>query len=400
MPAPTIVATKHGVDVTTGRVLSLDVLRGVAILLVIGRHHFINPRDAGLLFVPAAVWQRYGWTGVDMFFVLSGFLVGGLLLRETLERGELHVPRFLVRREFKIWPSYYLFLIWVVIKSLITSPEPAGHAMASLWPKLWPCLANIQNYFATPRLHLWSLAVEEHFYLILPLVVKWLAPNPKALRKLTLPWVLGGVFVSCLSLRLWVALTQPLSDSHLYYTHLRLDSLAFGFLIAYVYYTRRDFWNRLAGHRRWLIGGGLLAVAPSGVVPPTSVFEFSAGLTLLYLGYGALLVACVSATEASSLISRAFRSIPGRWLGFVGFYSYSIYLWHVDLGWPLGAALENGWRFPSNTLTWIAGTAVYVGLAVLVGVVMAKLIEVPTLRLRDRIYPRRARAMDVSVGQL
>src|SRR5580658_8107142 len=112
----------QGVATKTGRVLSLDVLRGVAILLVIGRHHFINPRDAGLLFVPAAVWHRYGWTGVDLFFVLSGFLVGGLLLKETLERGELHVPRFLVRREFKIWPSYYVFLIWVTIKTVITSP--------------------------------------------------------------------------------------------------------------------------------------------------------------------------------------------------------------------------------------------------------------------------------------
>lgn len=398
MQAPTIVTAQPGVDAKGGRVLSLDVLRGVAILLVMGRHHFINPRDAGLMFVPAAVWHRYGWTGVDLFFVLSGFLVGGLLLKETLERGELHVPRFLVRREFKIWPSYYVFLIWVAIKTVITSPEPARQALASFWPKLWPCLANIQNYFDTPRLHLWSLAVEEHFYLVLPLVVKWLAPNPAALRRLTLPWVLGGVFVASLSLRGWVALTQPPSNMYMYYTHLRLDSLAFGFLLAYVYYTRRDDWNRIARHRRWLIAGGLLAVAPSGVLLPESAFEFSAGLTLLYLGYGALLVACVSATEPASLTARAIHSAPGRALGFVGFYSYSIYLWHVDLDWPLGAALRNGWSFPSSTLTWIVGTAVYAALAVLVGVAMAKLVELPTLRLRDRIYPRRTRAMDVSAG--
>jgi len=397
MQVPITVAAQR-VGTKTGRVLSLDVLRGIAILLVIGRHHFIDPRNAGLLYVPAAVWQRYGWTGVDLFFVLSGFLVGGLLLKETLERGELHVPRFWVRREFKIWPSYYVFLMWVVIKTVITSPQPAGQALASLWPKLWPCLANIQNYFDMPRLHLWSLAVEEHFYLTLPLVVKWLAPNPVALRRLTLPRVLGGVFVASLSLRGWVALTQPPSDAYLYYTHLRLDSLAFGFLLAYVYYTRRDDWNRIAQHRRWLIAGGLLAVAPSGVLPPDSAFELSAGLTLLYLGYGALLVACVSATEPSSLIARTFRSAPARALGFVGFYSYSIYLWHVDLDWPLGAALRNGWGFRSSTLTWIAGTAVYVALAVLAGVTMAKLVEFPTLRLRDRIYPRRAGAMDISTG--
>lgn len=398
MQAPTTITAQHGVVNKSGRVLSLDVLRGIAILLVIGRHHFINPRDAGLLFVPAAVWHRYGWTGVDMFFVLSGFLVGGLLLNETLERGDLHIPRFLVRREFKIWPSYYLFLLWVTIKAVITSPEPAGPALAALWPKLWPCLANIQNYFDTPRIHLWSLAVEEHFYLLLPLVVKWLAPNPAALRRLTLPWTLGSVLVVSLSLRAWVALTQPPSNAYMYYTHLRLDSLTFGFLLAYVYHARRDCWNRIAQHRRWLIAGGLLAVAPSGVLLPEGAFEFSAGLTLLYLGYGALLVASVSATEPSSLIARAFSSLPGRLLGFVGFYSYSIYLWHVDLDWPLGAALRNGWSFPSRTLTWIAGTVVYVALAVLVGVVMAKLVEFPTLRLRDRIYPRRTRAMDASAG--
>ena len=229
--------------------------------------------------------------------------------------------------------------------------------------------------------------------------MKLLAPNAASLRKMTLPWILCGVFAGSLSLRVGVALTHPESSAYLYYTHLRLDSLAFGFLLAFIYHTRHDFWKRIAQHRRLLDWNRFRSrLHLRDCCSPDGALEFSIGLTLLYLGYGALLIACVSATEPSHPIARAFNSVPGGWVGFVGYYSYSIYLWHVDLDWPLGVALRNGWAFQSNTLTWIAGTAVYVAAAVLVGVAMARLVEFPTLRLRDRIYPRRTRAVNASTG--
>src|SRR5690348_13300609 len=93
------------------RMVQLDFLRGVAILLVLGRHSVISQRDAGFLRPLATAWHRIGWTGVDLFFVLSGFLVGGLLFKELRKSSHLDVRRFLIRRAFKIWPSYYAFLV-------------------------------------------------------------------------------------------------------------------------------------------------------------------------------------------------------------------------------------------------------------------------------------------------
>ena len=94
----------HGFEVSnmTNNVRSkqLDLLRGIAILLVIGNHAALRPQDAGI-FTPFAIWwRRFGWTGVDLFFVLSGFLIGGLLMRELQSRDSLDVKRFLVRRWF------------------------------------------------------------------------------------------------------------------------------------------------------------------------------------------------------------------------------------------------------------------------------------------------------------
>jgi peptidoglycan/LPS O-acetylase OafA/YrhL len=92
------------------RLVQLDVLRAVAVLLVFGRHAVIQPPDAGLLKNFAGVWYRLGWTGVDLFFVLSGFLIGGLLFKELRTRSQLDVGRFLIRRGLKLWPAYYVYV--------------------------------------------------------------------------------------------------------------------------------------------------------------------------------------------------------------------------------------------------------------------------------------------------
>ena len=103
---------------------------------------------------------------MDLFFVLSGFLVGGLLFNELRGRGKLDVPRFLIRRGFKIWPSYYVYLAAVAVLM-------ARRSVPGLAASLLPNLLNVQNYFGTPLQHTWSLAVEEHFYLALPLLLLW-----------------------------------------------------------------------------------------------------------------------------------------------------------------------------------------------------------------------------------
>src|SRR5882672_3141516 len=128
-----------------GRLVQLDVLRAIAVLLVFCRHGIIPPAS-GRLEPLAQSLHRLGWTGVDLFFVLSGFLVGGLLFSELKNSGKLDAPRFLIRRGFKIWPSYFAYLLFLLV--VLRRDTDA------LW--LWVYnLVHVQNYFGTPRPHTW-----------------------------------------------------------------------------------------------------------------------------------------------------------------------------------------------------------------------------------------------------
>ncbi|NBX63664.1 MAG: acyltransferase, partial [Bacteroidetes bacterium] len=89
--------------------ISLDLLRALAILLVLGRHSFAN-----------GLWHWIGWSGVDLFFVLSGFLVSGLIFQEVKTQGDVRLGRFLVRRALKIYPSFYVFLLVSVLAAWMT----------------------------------------------------------------------------------------------------------------------------------------------------------------------------------------------------------------------------------------------------------------------------------------
>ena len=183
---------------------SLDVLRAIAVLLVLGRHMPLATSTGDSWISDAiAVWHRGGWIGVDLFFVVSGFLVSRLLLREYEDRGSLDVGRFLVRRGFKIYPSFYFFFIVTIVRRLLWD-EPlmrsgvVGEA----------CF--VQNYLGTLWGHTWSLAVEEHFYILLPLSLLALlqyrlASHPFAV----LPRIIGVVCVLVLAARIANACIFP-----------------------------------------------------------------------------------------------------------------------------------------------------------------------------------------------
>jgi len=139
-----------------GRLMQLDVLRGAAILLVLCRHGIVSSERAGWLKSLSFHLWHLGWTGVDLFFVLSGFLVGGLLFKEIRVSGRLNAKRFLVRRGFKIWPAYFVFLAFVFVRESRIKTHTVKGALRALLPNL----VHLQNYLGTPRPITWSLAVE------------------------------------------------------------------------------------------------------------------------------------------------------------------------------------------------------------------------------------------------
>ena len=171
------------------RLKQLDILRAVAILLVLGRHFDI--------FEP---WHLGGWSGVDLFFVLSGFLISGLLFTEFKSAGQIRVGRFLIRRGFKIYPPFYaLTALTVAIKLLHDGNLRVSELLSDLF--------YLQSYIPGLWDHTWSLAVEEHFYLALPLVLIVLCGISRHRQDpfRSLPRLFLVVAGASLALRFWLA---------------------------------------------------------------------------------------------------------------------------------------------------------------------------------------------------
>ncbi len=363
------------------RLLGLDLLRFLAVALVIGRHLPPLPDawspSAKFLFL---VWQQGGWVGVDLFFVLSGFLVSGLLFTEYRSRGRISVVRFYTRRGWKIYPPFFALIAVTLIVDWASGFPVAKHQLVAE-------LLFLQSYLPHLWGHTWSLAVEEHFYLVLaPVLLVVLAFNRPRSSPLSpiIPLTLC-VMVCVLLLRLIHEQYNPnySHQTHLYPTHLRFDSLFFGVGISYAYHfhTRR-FSELFTPLRFWLILCGALLLTPAFAFRlETTPFIFTVGLTLFGLGSGMLLVGVL------------LSEIPGNRfivvLATLGTFSYSIYLWHplVDT-WGV-------WLFEHATgitLQPASGVriAFYLIGSIIAGVIMARAVELPALRLREMWFPARA----------
>lgn len=360
---------------TKARLTGFDVLRVVAVLLVLGRHMPAAPPDWPALSRGIfGAWQRGGWVGVDLFFVLSGFLVSGLLFAEYNARRTISPVRFFTRRGWKIYPPLLMLVVVTVALNSVFG-APADHrALVELF--------FLQSYRQGLWNHTWSLAVEEHFYLMLPLLLVLLLRfnrrSPSPLRPVL---AIGTVIVAGeLALRLLTWHRRPVYShfTNLFATHLRLDSLFFGVMVSYAYHFHREQFVRiLAPWRVHLLVTGTLLFVPAFVFDlETTPFIFTYGLTLFYLGAGMVMVGALLSNLQDNRVLAGVATI--------GIYSYSIYLWHMPMllwGVPLAQQLT-GTLFGFGT-----GAIVYVGGSLAAGALMARLVESPSLHLRDRWFP-------------
>jgi len=232
----------------------------------------------------------------------------------------------------------------------------------------------LQNYLPAAwwaREHGWSLAVEEHFYLLLPpalLLVRW-----ARFRRAPVRWaaaIVGCLAALTLGRRLLMVLRGADAVPVLFATHFRLDALAFGVLLSVVWHYapgRVQLFRRL---RSLLMPAGLLLTVPCYFLDVEHPFVITLGLTLNYLGYGMVLAAALT-------MPRLLPSPLARPLAWIGFYSYSIYLWHLP--W-LAVCRASGFEEAGRALVYYAGS-------ITIGVVLAKLVELPALRLRERWLP-------------
>ena len=362
------------------RLPQLDLLRAVAVILVIGNHSAICPPETSAVFNQiTGIWYRGGWAGVDLFFVLSGFLIGGLLFSEYKKRGTIDIKRFLVRRSFKIYPAFwFLILTTFLINALTGKPNVQADFLSEI--------LFIQNYYPGIWAHTWSLAVEEHFYIFLSLLFgvflyldKKTGDNPFDF----IPKIFVLLAVVCLALRYFTDIYSGFSyEVNVEQTHLRIDSLFYGVFLSYLWNFRGLSENDWLRKNKLLVGmAGVCCFIPAFIFDLFETFLLETfGLTMLYFGGGFLLLALLKSDLGASRLLRGLARI--------GKYSYSIYLWNL----PMHAGLMKFTDFAAEH--WFLYAFIYWSGTFVLGIGTAKLIEYPVLKLRDRLMPSNISALE------
>jgi peptidoglycan/LPS O-acetylase OafA/YrhL len=366
------------------RAPGLDLLRAIAIVWVMYYHGAVM----GLIADGDPVADT-GWMGVDLFFALSGYLIGSQLFR-PMARGQAPDPwRFYLRRGLRTLPAYL-----VVLALYFTIP--AFRERPRIEP-LWEFLTFTENLFidfSQPKAfsHVWSLCVEEQFYLVMPFAAWLLARRPRASTAITacIVILLGGM---ALRATIWTWGLEPLRgvigpgghtqryQEWIYYpTWSRLDGLLGGVVLALIAAFRPVLWAAMMRRANLLGVLGLAAIAVSIWMfrDRTSFATTVFGYPLLSLGMAGMVAA---AAGPSGLLGR--RAIPGA--GAVAAMAYSFYLTHKQVyhmaHLAVGDALDH---------QPILAFTVYAGAALAVGALLYWGVERPFLKLRDRLGARPA----------
>jgi len=297
----------------TGNRPCLDVLRTLAVALVLVYHIQTFCQHATLTLKTPFV--RFGWSGVDLFCVLSGLLIGGQLWKELKGSGTVDVGRFILRRGFRIWPLYFFLIAFLLSQHIFF-----GYKRPYLWLDA-TFLANYYQFFHVPRPEIgggWSLCLEEQFYLLIPILVMVCAKfiPRRFLFGLAVVWFLALPIIRHFVL-------QGIHDPNArrlavyYYFHTHSDSLAIGLLISWIM-----TWKPEVLPKSRLVDAALLLVFLLGFS-----LWYSSGLTYLYsvvaVSYGAITFLLLRVPLPFLLRSNVFYVISRL--------SFGIYLLHAGL---------------------------------------------------------------------
>jgi peptidoglycan/LPS O-acetylase OafA/YrhL len=327
--------SKPGLSNRSRRIPELDGLRGIAILLVLIYHFVIIP---GGLSVASASLPAYlialgklSWSGVDLFFVLSGFLIGGILLDARTSRN--YFKAFYMRRFHRILPIYLAMclVLWIVsslsidswlpaLGDLFGGTRPPWYVYATFTQNIWMALYGWGPGWLSVT---WSLAIEEQFYLTLPFIIWRVKPA-------RLPYILAIVALAAPVIRALIYFNFPYRDMSLVtyvLTPCRTEGLMLG-VAAALFVRRPDGWDLLMKHKRLLYGS--LIVFSIGMVLLTLSVRRMGAMTMATVSYTwiALFYVCVlliGVSQKTGLLSRLLRN---RALMSLGGIAYGTYLFH------------------------------------------------------------------------
>jgi peptidoglycan/LPS O-acetylase OafA/YrhL len=354
----------------------LDVLRFFAFLLVFVHHAlpqeagaYTTPGDAAAAFISALVVA--GGLGVDLFFALSAFFITTLLLIEERTAGRIDVPRFLIRRALRIWPLYFAFLLASVYLIPLALPgEDLGRHFGAFLVFLgnWACV--FMGYPKSVAAPLWSVSVEEQFYVAWPLLL--LALGTKRIASVALVMLL---IASAVRVALWLmGVGHPAVWAN---TFARLDPIAVGILLAWVSQRRS-----LTVSRAWL----LPLVMTGSLMPPAAILLFGPES---FAGGGSLVLYPAAAIGSGLLLLAVIFSAgsPPRWavnpvLIHLGRVSYGLYVFHV-LAIALVERYVPLWRMEAGFARMATQAAFAFVLTVVFAVLSYRMLERPFLKLKQ-----------------
>ena len=384
-----------------GFIPPLDGLRGVAILMVM-LHHSTRFRQTTGFDGPIGSLLAFCWTGVDLFFVLSGFLITGILL--DTRGGERYFINFYARRTLRIFPLYYLVLLlaFVVLPKFpaifaaltgqvgVPAEEQVELLAAQAEVPQWPYWLYLTNFSIADRGWAhgltdigWSLAIEEQFYLVWPLVI-WLCPPRR------IAWLCTGIYVAEVFARSYARASDVAALPIYVVTWFRLDGFVIGALLAIA--QRRGIMpalDRLAPTVVMAGVAGLITCAILGGHPwwwNRRMQQF--GYSLIAVTAGAMLVSAIT-RPADSVWPRI---LSAGWLRAFGKYSYCLYLIHVPVIRAVREYVFNPWEY--EALAPFTGQMLFYAVTTAPAFALAwlswRLFEAPILRLKERFPYQRA----------
>jgi peptidoglycan/LPS O-acetylase OafA/YrhL len=358
---------------------SLEGVRGYAFLIVFF-HHCCDVGltiPAGWRWFPLRLLEQLGLIALPVFFVLSGYLICGILIGTREREGYFRV--FYSHRFLRVIPLYYLTLICVGLVCAINGYKP-GFLFWSQFlyiHNLFPSYASIYSSFPWQVMaHLWSMGVEEQFYLIWPLIV-WICPNRRILLRVTL--ILIAI---SFTLRLVAAWMKMPTVFMYYWTPTRVDAILLGATLAMI--RGKTIYRLLESSAQYVALGGFCAIALLTEMTKQSLFRSAfreaAWITLWNIMGAAIVIAVM---RDGSFLGRVCSKKGIRWLGA---RSYGLYLFHFTyLGWFFHLASPLIARSAHHKAALFLVGAIALGVTVLLAAICYRFIEEPAMKMKKRI---------------
>ncbi len=357
----------------------LDTLRAIAIILVFCYHYYVFVSGSYTF----GIWSDVGWVGVDLFFALSGYLIGNQIFAAMRSEGGFSLRHFYVRRFLRTLPNFYvvlaLFFLW-----------PWFRVKGEMLP-LWKFLTFTQNYQLTPGTpfsYAWSLCIEEQFYMLLPAVALLVATLRGSIKwgwALVVATIGTGIAMRA---SLWDPVHLASEGGIDYYRNIyyssfcRFDELVAGVALAMARNYHGQLWQRMTAHGNRTLALGLASTAVTFYLLINHHYSFAMtvfGFPMLALSFSLLILAALS--ERSVL--RSVR-IPGA--ASIALWSYAIYLTHKQACLIVARELKPHGYGPEDLVTLLAATFA----TILAGWLLYVCVESPFMRLRERYVPGNA----------